>query len=207
MIKICECCGKEYVSTQRGKAGERQRFCSYKCRGKFIPAWNKNSMGLMPIPWNKGSVGIMKSNSGSFEDGHISWNKNKKCPEISGLDNPNYIDGRWSNFIYINKYNKIWKETHKKEIQNYNKQYRKTLTGKIVLDRKRHTRRKLGFNPLNNPFPNSNAHHINFDDVIYIPQEYNKISHNIWTGKNMEIVNVYAYFFLMMQNIDKFGEL
>lgn len=158
--------------------------------------WNKDTMGLMPEPWNKGRQGLQ-----------IAWNKNKKCPELSGINNPNYIDGRSSDPLYITEYNKIWKEQHKNEIRVYNKQYGKTPTGKIVLGKRRHIRRKLGFNPLNNTFPNSNAHHINFNDVIYVPEYYNKISHNVRTGRNMEVVNTYAYFFLMMQNIDKFMEI
>lgn len=159
------------------------------------------------IPWNKNTH--IQTNTGKthFKNGQIPWNKDKKCPEISGINNPNYIDGKWLDHIYITEYNKIWKEHHKNEIRNYNRQYGKTLTGKIAVCEKRHIRRKLGFNPLNNSFENSNAHHINLNDVIYIPEEYNKISHNVRTGRNMEIVNTYAFFFLMMQNIDKIREI
>lgn len=34
--------------------------------------WNKGKVGVMPEPWNKGTKGVV-----------VSWNKGKKCPEIS----------------------------------------------------------------------------------------------------------------------------
>ena len=60
---------------------------------------------------------------------------------------------------------------------------------------KRH--RNLGFSPLNEYFEGSEAHHINFNDVIYIPKELHwSIRHNAWTGKNMALINSVAYQFL-----------
>lgn len=53
--------------------------------------------------------------------------------------------------------------------------------------------RTLGFNPLNSLFPGCEAHHINKADVIYIPKELHKsVSHNLWSGKNMEKINLLA---------------
>lgn len=40
---------------------------------------NKHCVGR--IPWSKGTKGLMKSNSGSFKKGQISWNKGKKASE------------------------------------------------------------------------------------------------------------------------------
>jgi hypothetical protein len=54
-------------------------------------------------------------------------------------------------------------------------------------------RRSLGFVPLNSPFPNSEAHHLDGEHVAYIPQGLHKsVPHNIWTGHNMEQINVLA---------------
>jgi len=39
--KICEYCGEKYISTQRGKGGEKQRFCSTECKINMIDVWNK----------------------------------------------------------------------------------------------------------------------------------------------------------------------
>ena len=79
--------------------------------------------------------------------------------------------------------------------------------GKRLADIKHSSKhRKLGFNLLNKPFENSEGHHINQNDVIYIPKEWHRIiAHNVWKGKNMEIVNTYAYFFLLMQNSSSYS--
>ena len=54
-------------------------------------------------------------------------------------------------------------------------------------------RRRLGFVPMNNPFEGCEAHHINQNDVIYMPKKLHRsISHNVWTGKNMEQINTLA---------------
>jgi hypothetical protein len=60
---------------------------------------------------------------------------------------------------------------------------------------RKHTakRRALGFNPLNSPFAGSTGHHINQSDVVYIPMAMHKsVSHNVWTGRNMEKINLLA---------------
>lgn len=60
-------------------------------------------------------------------------------------------------------------------------------------------RRNLGFNPLNKILENipCDAHHINENDIIYIPQViHRRIQHNQYTGKNMKLINSIAYSFL-----------
>ena len=52
---------------------------------------------------------------------------------------------------------------------------------------KRH--RLLGFIPLNQPFDDSEAHHIDRTYVIYIPKTlHHSIPHNVFTGYNMDIL-------------------
>ena len=54
-------------------------------------------------------------------------------------------------------------------------------------------RRALGFNPLNSWFPGSDGHHINDHDVIYMLHKlHNSISHNVFTGRNMDKINILA---------------
>ena len=107
-------------------------------------------------------------------------------------------------------------QTHREEIGKKQQKYhwmhkkenveRKKLWRKNNPKRERETTRKhnnkrernLGFNPLNEWFEGSNAHHINFNDVIYIPEGLHRsIPHNVWTGKNMSQINCLAYQFLM----------
>jgi hypothetical protein len=54
-------------------------------------------------------------------------------------------------------------------------------------------RRGLGHACLNSWFIGCVGHHINKNDVIYIPGEMHKsVSHNVWTGRNMEKINALA---------------
>lgn len=54
-------------------------------------------------------------------------------------------------------------------------------------------RSTLGFKPLNSPFAGCEAHHINKQDIIYIPKVLHRsVAHNVWTGHNMEKINALA---------------
>lgn len=55
------------------------------------------------------------------------------------------------------------------------------------------TRRALGSQCLNRPFPGSDGHHIDMDHIVYIPKElHQSIPHDVQTGKNMERINAIA---------------
>jgi hypothetical protein len=63
----------------------------------------------------------------------------------------------------------------------------------LAMGKMKAKRRTLGFNPLNSPFEGSEGHHINWADVIYIPKEmHQSVRHNVWTGRNMEKINLLA---------------
>ena len=51
-------------------------------------------------------------------------------------------------------------------------------------------RRALDYIELNEPFPGSEGHHIDKEFVIHIPKKMHRsISHNVFTGKNMDKIN------------------
>ena len=78
-----------------------------------------------------------------------------------------------------------------------NSRYWQSDKGKEQARKKSATRRELGFIPLNNPFGGSEFHHINKVYGIYIPYEiHHSISHNVWTGEGMELINKEAFEFL-----------
>ena len=87
------------------------------------------------------------------------------------------------------------------EQEYYNKRRRKfmkTPKGKITQKKRDAQRRKLDFIPLNEPFDGSEGHHIDFECVIYIPEQLHKsIPHNIWTGRGIAEINdrVFAWLF------------
>jgi post-segregation antitoxin (ccd killing protein) len=80
-------------------------------------------------------------------------------------------------------------------VNKLNKQWRDNNPDKIA---EIHSfRRELGFNPWNKPFKNSEAHHLNKEDVIYIPIELHKsVKHSLKTGLNMSKINELAIKFL-----------
>jgi len=121
------------------------------------------------------------------------------------LDHPN-CRKQWAqnNKEKVVECNKNYRIKNSVNIREYRRKYRQTSNGKIST-RKNNSKRKreLGFNPLNNYFYESEGHHINKIDIIFIPYSLHKeVSHNVYTNKNMEIINTIAFFFLMMQNID-----
>ena len=98
----------------------------------------------------------------------------------------------------VKEHNKKWIKNNLEKVRENLKKYAKTEKGKEI--RKRHENkreRNLGFNPLNKIFGNSVAHHINRNDVIYIPKDIHKnISHCLETGRNMEKINKIAFNFM-----------
>jgi len=136
----------------------------------------------------------------------------KECRKIQQKEyyqnNKIEIKDRRKKYQIDNK-EKIKKRNNKRRQTNkyitYNKKYRQTLKGKESLKRTQNKRRRnLGFNPLNNYFNNSEGHHINKNDIIYIPFNYHFKGHSITKNRNMESINTIAFFFLMMQNINEF---
>ena len=98
-----------------------------------------------------------------------------------------------NNKEHIKQYMKQWYRDNKEHKKQYNNQWNKTDKGKTSKRRKNTKRRGLGFNPLNKFFEGSEAHHINNNDIIYIPQKLHwNIRHCLETGKNMEEINMLA---------------
>lgn len=66
--KISEGLKRAYIEGRRLKdfTGKRGGF------KKGVIPWNKDKVGIMPVPWNKGTRGLTKPNSGSFKKGEVS---------------------------------------------------------------------------------------------------------------------------------------
>jgi len=87
---------------------------------------------------------------------------------------------------------KTWEKNHKEKVYEAAK--------------KSHFKRKrsLGFIPLNEWFEGSEAHHIDKDRVIYMPKEYHQsIRHNVWTGRNMALINALAFDYLLETKVSE----
>ena len=92
---------------------------------------------------------------------------------------------------------KAWHDVHPKQKGKANQKYRKSEKGKAARKKDEAKRRALGYMELNNHFPNSDGHHIDKIFVIHIPTEmHQSIRHNVFTGRNMEKINLLALDFI-----------
>ena len=102
-------------------------------------------------------------------------------------------------------YRKQWYQQNKDKHNQRRKMWAKNHKGQQrEIDRRHNSKRKrgLGFIPLNEPFEGSEAHHIDEERVIYIPKEYHQsVRHNVWTGRNMALINNLAYDYLLETKI------
>ena len=134
--------------------------------------WNKDIRGLQ-IAWNKGispsketKDKISKSNKGK-----PGANKGKTFPPETKLKQSLVRKGRG-----LGELNPNWKGG-----------------SKLSNARQHHNRRSLGHSFINEPFEDSEGHHLDKDYVLYIPRDLHRsIPHNLTAGKNMDLINVKA---------------
>ncbi len=138
--------------------------------------------------------------------GKSNQKNNYKICKVCACNNS--IEWQKNNREISNKYKKEWLKERPGYRTKVSDKYSRSPRGRISAHKKHSKRKNLGFNPLNEPFKNSNGHHINLNDVIYIPENiHESISHNVFKGRNMEKINTQAYFFLLQQNIKEFSLL
>lgn len=99
-----------------------------------------------------------------------------------------------AHFEHIKQYSKQRCLEKKEQI----KQYRQSSSGKEAFKRfKAKRQRNLGFIPLNEYFKDADAHHLDKNYVIYIPQEEHKsIWHSVLKNINMDEINALAFNYL-----------
>lgn len=89
------------------------------------------------------------------------------------------------------------------EIRKNDRIYYKSLRGKEVREKIISKRRELGFIPLNFPFKNCHAHHVDKEHIIYIPAKLHySIKHNLKTNEGMKEINTKAFEWLMRRLSD-----
>ena len=128
-----------------------------------------------------------------------------------------YIEHREQKKQYTKKYQETYPQWHLEYQKQYYKTHLKEIMEKTIIWREnnpikvkemyaRHSnkrRRLLGFIPLNKCFEGSVAHHININEIVYMPEKVHRsIWHCLETGKNMIEINKIAINF-----INKGGEL
>lgn len=108
---------------------------------------------------------------------------------------------RYSKTKHYKEYKKWYASSVGKHLVSYHTRrvrWLKTSPGKSYIRRKEARRRQLlGFIALNNWFPGSHGHHVNWEYVIYIPKELHcSVWHSVLRNTNMDTINKEAYKFL-----------
>ncbi|MEN6292332.1 MAG: hypothetical protein ABFD07_10025 [Methanobacterium sp.] len=97
---------------------------------------------------------------------------------------------------------KNWRNNNPEKVVAKDKEWKINNPEKYKARSKRHAAKRkceLGFRPLNSWFEGSVAHHINKDDVIYMPESVHKsVPHSLKTGKNMDTINKLAFISCVM---------
>lgn len=116
----------------------------------------------------------------------------------------------------MNAADKKWRVAHPEQASAYNKkhhrerylanrenvlkkvkQYNQSIKGKLIKKKINAKRKQMGFITLNQYFIGSNGHHIDKEQVIFIPAELHKsIRHSVSKNRNMEKINEAAFGFL-----------
>jgi len=74
---------------------------------------------------------------------------------------------------------------------------------KVASHKDNSKRRKMGFVPLNKPFIGCEGHHVDKEQVIYMPKElHQSIYHRQSDGRGMAKINAIAYNFLFKQEVE-----
>lgn len=121
----------------------------------------------------------------------------------------NNIEYKKANSKKIKEMWKKWKLENEERVKisnkiaNSNKEYKQewiknNKESYLISKRKNNSkRRKLEFVTLNKYFDGAVAHHINNNEVIFIPYKVHKsVYHNIHTRKNMDVINEIAIKYL-----------
>lgn len=175
--KICTVCGEVFIPNS-----SKQKYCS-KCKIVIKRERDKQWMNQHYIKRQK-RILICERCDELFVAKSSSQKYCEKCSFIVNLNrNRRYDKKRYERH---NEWHKQWKEgNHERwlELQKANIAKRK---------------RNLGFEPLNEYFEGAEAHHINKEEIIYIPRELHKsTSHRQGDWDSMLAMNKLAFQYLI----------
>ena len=82
-------------------------------------------------------------------------------------------------------------QKNKERILKHQRKYQKSESAKLAFTKSKAKRkRNFGYNLINNKFKGSDGHHLNYEDVIYIPKELHRsVSHSVTQNRNMDKIN------------------
>ena len=195
LTKICAKCGVEKpLNTfhNRKISKDGKAYNCKKCQNKNTATYyqkNKKNIILYQKKYqknNKEKISLQKKQYNTVHKEKIYLQKKQY--------NYNHKKERalWAKEYYI---------INKNTILLKNKKYLQTPIGKLA-DRKKHAKRKeYGYNELNKWFPGCVGHHMNKNDIIYVPPEINAPWHSQDNQASMNRINKAAIEWLMTQEI------
>jgi hypothetical protein len=134
-----------------------------RARKKAAMMGNKNHLGQKESPETRAKIAIA----------HIGI---RPSPETRAKESASHIGVKMSPETVAKRAASQWRGGPKVSSRKHNAKHR-----------------TLGFNALNSFFTGCEGHHINQSDVIYIPAAmHQSVRHNVWTGRNMEKINLLA---------------
>lgn len=161
--RLCLHCGVEFTPVNK-----RQKWC-VACKPWARKEYNAQWRVLHPKYWTQWNAAHPERDR-SRDSTRDRDPKRKAQRKARYLAHPEEFSGRV----------RRWRREHPEQTAIFNARHRAK-------------HRTLGFIPLNVPFVDSTAHHIDKEHVIYVPRELHQgIPHNVWTGHNMEKINTLA---------------
>jgi len=210
--KICIVCGIEFIPV-----GPKQKYCkicSLAMRKERQIKYNlnrdcKTHLNELRTCQQCGKEFIPKSGPQKYcskECRTISkYNRRKRYRSKTHLNEIRICKICGNEFLPHSGTQKYCKECRSIVFNEKARKFRQTEKGKLAHKKSKVKRyRNLDFIPLNKPFEGSEAHHIDKDRVIYIPKEiHQSIRHNVWTGRNMVLINNLAYDYLLETKVSE----
>lgn len=157
---------------------------------------------------NHKTVTLLSSNDG-IDDERWYWNILLKIRRDGTISNTGHVKARQTRAYYIEhqelirQHSREWGRDNPGRRAEYGKAWRRDnpeaykRIGDQNSRRQISKRRGMGFAPLNECFDGAHAHHVNNDQVIYVPADlHNSIRHNLQTGQGMQRMNALAFQYL-----------
>lgn len=154
-----------------------------------------------------GIKGNIPQKSSLYFFGEYKRKQDEKYRELNKKYFPIYRKQyRKNNKEKLKRAGKKYYKNNKEKLREKKKKYKKSDKGKESIRKSQAKRKGFGFNPLNNPFPNCEGHHLNYEYVIFIPKDLHRsIQHSVIHNRNMHEINTLAIDYYWEEKFKKYG--
>jgi hypothetical protein len=196
--KICKTCGKEFIPT-----GRRQKYCK-ECgiimREAYLKRWYEKHFDYNKQYYSEHKEKFAYSSEYYLEHKIRILTKQKRYNQFH-LEQHNEAQKKYylAHPEEALQSVKQWANNNPEKIKEIRKNWIRNNPEKVkaMKVRTRSKRRTLDYIPLNSSHEGYDFHHIDKTYGLYIPTEVHKsISHNVFTGKGMDIINALAWNYL-----------